>query len=189
MLLEEKVALVHAAGGQIGRRVAEQFAREGAHVWLAGRDTAKIEPLVDTLRTGGAKVDVIAIDALSASSVDDGTARVARAAGRLDVVFNGIAVGPVSSTIGPATEISADTFLESFRTVVLSQFLTARAAARHMLAAKQGSIVLLTATPGRGVAPFMAGPEVLGRLLRRQPPRPPIKNVTPADPPPLPPER
>jgi hypothetical protein len=39
------------------------------------------------------------------------------------------------------------------------------------------------------LAPFIAGPGVLGRLLRRQPPRPPIKNVTPADPPPLPPER
>jgi hypothetical protein len=39
------------------------------------------------------------------------------------------------------------------------------------------------------VAPFIAGPDVLGRLLRRQPSRPPIKNVTPPDPPPLPPER
>jgi hypothetical protein len=39
------------------------------------------------------------------------------------------------------------------------------------------------------VAPFIAGPDVLGRVLRRQPSRPPIKNVTPPDPPPLPPER
>jgi hypothetical protein len=39
------------------------------------------------------------------------------------------------------------------------------------------------------VAPFIAGPDVLGRVLRRQPPRPPIKNVTPPDPPPLPPDR
>src|SRR5919106_576518 len=39
------------------------------------------------------------------------------------------------------------------------------------------------------LAPFIAGPDVLGRVLRRQPTRPPIKNVTPADPPPRPPER
>jgi hypothetical protein len=38
------------------------------------------------------------------------------------------------------------------------------------------------------VAPFIAGPDVLGRVLRRQS-RPPIKNVTPPDPPPLPPDR
>lgn len=157
MLLKGKVAIVHAAGGQIGRRVAGQFTREGAHVWLAVRDTRKIEPLADNLRTEGGKVDVVAIDALDGRSVDDGTAQVARAAGRLDIVFNAVAVGHASAIIGPATEITIETFLESFQTVVLSQFLTARAAARHMLPARQGSVVLLTATPGRGVAPLMAG--------------------------------
>ena len=39
------------------------------------------------------------------------------------------------------------------------------------------------------LAPFIAGPDVLGRMLRREQPRPPIKNVTPPDPPPPPPER
>jgi hypothetical protein len=33
------------------------------------------------------------------------------------------------------------------------------------------------------LAPFIAGPDVLGRVLRRRPPPPPIKNVTPPDPP------
>ncbi len=157
MLLEGKVALVHAAGGQIGRRTAERFAREGAQVWLAGRDTAKLEPFADALRRGGGNVNVVAIDALDASSIEDGTAEVVRAAGRLDIELNAIAVGSAGAIIGPATEITPDTFLESFRTVVLSQFLTARAAARHMLSVGRGSILLLTATPGRGVAPLMAG--------------------------------
>ena len=39
------------------------------------------------------------------------------------------------------------------------------------------------------LAPFIAGPDVLGRVLRRRPPPPSIKNVTPPDPPSLPPER
>jgi hypothetical protein len=39
------------------------------------------------------------------------------------------------------------------------------------------------------LAPFIAGPDVLGRVLRRRPAPPPIKNVTPPDPPSLPPER
>jgi 3-oxoacyl-[acyl-carrier protein] reductase len=157
MLLEGKVALVHAAGGQIGRRVAERFAREGAHVWLAARDTAKLDPVAAALRRDGAKVEVVAIDALDAPSIEAGTAGVVRAAGRLDIEFNAIAVGSPSAIIGPATEVTPDTFLESFRTVVLSQFLTARAAARHMLSVGRGSIILLTATPARGVAPLMAG--------------------------------
>ena len=39
------------------------------------------------------------------------------------------------------------------------------------------------------LAPFIAGPDVLGRVLRRRRSPPPIKNVTPPDPPSLPPER
>lgn len=39
------------------------------------------------------------------------------------------------------------------------------------------------------LAPFIAGPDVLGRVLRRRPPPPPIKNVTPPDPPSPPPRR
>jgi NAD(P)-dependent dehydrogenase (short-subunit alcohol dehydrogenase family) len=157
MLLEGKVALVHAAAGQVGRRVAEQFAREGANVWLAGRDTTKLHPLAEALRRSGGNAEVVAIDALDAPSIERGTARVMSEARRLDIEFNAIAGGAADAFIGPATEISPDTFLESFRTVVLSQFLTARAAARHMSPVGQGSIVLLTATPGRGVAPLMAG--------------------------------
>ena len=33
------------------------------------------------------------------------------------------------------------------------------------------------------LAPFIASPGVIGRVLRRRPPRPPMKDVTPPDPP------
>ncbi len=157
MLLQGKVALVHAASGEVGRRVAEHFAREGAEVWLAGRNTQKLEPIAEAIRRAGQQAQPISVDALNAESIHEGTERVARARGRLDIVFNAIAVGRASSVIGPAIDVSAETFLESFRTVVLSQFLTARTAARHMLQRGQGSIIFLTATPARGVAPLMAG--------------------------------
>ena len=157
MLLQGKIALVHAAGGQVGSRVAEQLVRDGAHVWLAARDKTRLTPLAESLRRAGGTVEVIAIDALDSGSIEDGTRSVVRTAGRLDIEFNAIAAGAASAVIGPATELPPETFLESLRTVVLSQFLTARAAARHMLAAARGAIVLLTATPGRGVAPLMAG--------------------------------
>ena len=63
-----------------------------------------------------------------------------------------------------------------------------------------GSAMLIAVRPGGTrilipllllayLTPFIAGPDLLGRVLRRQPPRPPIKNVTPPDPPPFPPER
>ena len=78
MLLEDKVALIHAAGGQIGRRTAEWFAREGAQVWLAGRDAQKLEPLAEGLRKSGRNARTITIDALDSASIEEGTAQVAR---------------------------------------------------------------------------------------------------------------
>lgn len=36
------------------------------------------------------------------------------------------------------------------------------------------------------LAPFIASPDVIGRVLRRRPPRRPMKDVTPPDPPELP---
>ncbi|MFN0299451.1 MAG: SDR family NAD(P)-dependent oxidoreductase [Burkholderiales bacterium] len=156
MLLENKVALVHGAAGEVGRKVAETFAAEGAMVWLTGRQSQRLAPIVAAIRNGGGSADPLTIDALDAASVDRCTEAVVQSSGRIDVVFNAIAVGQARTIIGPSTEVQPDVFLESFRTVVLSQFLTARSAARHMLRAGGGAIVLLTATPGRGVAPLMA---------------------------------
>lgn len=157
MLLESKNVLVHAATGHVGSQVALRFAKEGARVWVAGRSAAKLGALQEVIVSAGGRAETIELDALDVGSIDRGTAAVVGAAGRLDAVFNAIAVGGPSGVIAPAVDMAPDTFLESFRTVVLSQFLTARAAARHMLKAGRGSVVLLTATPARGVAPLMAG--------------------------------
>lgn len=39
MLLDGKRAVIYGGGGAIGGAVARTFAREGAHVFLAGRTT------------------------------------------------------------------------------------------------------------------------------------------------------
>jgi 3-oxoacyl-[acyl-carrier protein] reductase len=148
---------VHGAPGEVGRKVAETFATEGATVWLAGRQSTKLAAIVAAIKNAGGSAYSLTVDALDAESVDHCTDAVVRSSGCIDVVFNAIAVGPAGAIIGPSTEVKPEVFLESFRTVVLSQFLTARSAARHMLRAGAGAIVLLTATPGRGVAPLMAG--------------------------------
>ena len=43
MMLRDKVAVVYGAGGGIGGAVARAFAREGARVFLTGRDLASVE--------------------------------------------------------------------------------------------------------------------------------------------------
>lgn len=55
MLLEDKVALIHGAGGSIGGAVARTFAHEGARVFLAGRTESKLEEVADGIRSDGPK--------------------------------------------------------------------------------------------------------------------------------------
>jgi NAD(P)-dependent dehydrogenase (short-subunit alcohol dehydrogenase family) len=43
MLLKDKTAIIYGGGGAVGGAVAKAFAREGAHVFLAGRIAEKLE--------------------------------------------------------------------------------------------------------------------------------------------------
>jgi NAD(P)-dependent dehydrogenase (short-subunit alcohol dehydrogenase family) len=94
---------------------------------------------------------------------DDGAIRayvdeVAQSTGGIDLVFN--AVGPRASEGGygtPAVDLAHDRFLLPMVTIAGSQFLTARACARHMLRQGHGSIVLLSASLAGLAIPFMSG--------------------------------
>ena len=56
MLLEGKTAVIYAAGGAIGGAVARAFAREGARVFLTGRDVGKLDSGLGTLARVAATV-------------------------------------------------------------------------------------------------------------------------------------
>ena len=64
LLLEDKNAVVYGAAGAVGSAVARAFAREGAHVFLAGRTAATLEALAAEIRAAGGKADFSVVDAL-----------------------------------------------------------------------------------------------------------------------------
>lgn len=156
MELKDKTALVFGAGGQIGAQVSRVFAREGAKLYLSGPRMPRIDALALELRGLGASVDVQQVDATDDKAVSRYVDSVALATGRIDVVFNAMGVQG-DEVVAPSTEVSKERFMTYLSQVVPSQFLTARATARHMLSQKSGTVVLLGATPARGVAPFIAG--------------------------------
>ena len=54
MLLENKIAVIYGGGGTVGGAVARAFAREGARVFLTGRNLSK-ELIAEGWHTGAAK--------------------------------------------------------------------------------------------------------------------------------------
>jgi 3-oxoacyl-[acyl-carrier protein] reductase len=137
-LLENKVAVIYGAGGSIGGAVARAFAREGARVFLAGRTQAKLDKVADEIRSNGGVAHTAVVDALDERTVDEYVDLVVEQAGYLDISFNLISYGDVQE---PLTEISVEDFLQPITNAMRTQFLTTRAAARHMV--RRGSGVIL----------------------------------------------
>jgi 3-oxoacyl-[acyl-carrier protein] reductase len=139
MLLEGKRAVIYG-GGSIGGAVARAFAREGARVFLAGRTLEKLERVADDIRAAGGQVEVAEVDALDERAVDEHADAVVAAAGGIDISFNLITHGDVQGT--PMVEMAVDDYLRPVATAVRTFFLTSRAAARHMIRAEGGVILV-----------------------------------------------
>jgi len=138
MLLENKVAVIYGAGGPIGGAVAHAFAREGARLFLAGRTRTKLETVAEEIRSNGGTVDTANVNALDERAVDEYVDALVEQAGHIDISFNLISYGDVQE---PLLEISVEDFLQPITTAMRAQFLTSRAAARHMV--RRGSGVIL----------------------------------------------
>jgi 3-oxoacyl-[acyl-carrier protein] reductase len=139
MLLESKNAVIYGGGGAIGGAVARAFAREGATVFLAGRTLATLDDVAREITAAGGVAETAEVDALDGKSVDEHADAVAKKAGSLDVSFN-LITHPHTHGV-PMAEMDVDDFMAPVETAARTTFLTARAAARHMI--KQGSGVIL----------------------------------------------
>ena len=155
MLLEDKNAVVYGAGGSVGGAVARAFAREGARVFLAGRTLVTLDRVAEEISADGGAADAAEVDALDEQAVDDHADRVASEAGGIDVSFNAITHGDLHGV--PLAEMAVEDFVRPVSNAMRTQFLTARAAARHMVPKGSGVIVSITATTGRLAIPQVGG--------------------------------
>jgi 3-oxoacyl-[acyl-carrier protein] reductase len=137
-MLEDKVAMIYGAG-PIGTAVARAFAGAGARVHLGGRTQSTLDAVAGDLRSGGADVQTHVVDALDPVAVRGHADRVAADAGRIDICFNLIGHGDVHGT--PLIDMDVEDFARPIESIVRSNFLTAQAAARHMV--RQGSGLIL----------------------------------------------
>ncbi|HEU4321770.1 MAG TPA: SDR family NAD(P)-dependent oxidoreductase, partial [Roseiflexaceae bacterium] len=138
MLLEGKVAVIYGAGGSIGGTVARAFAHEGARLFLAGRTLDKLDITAHDIRANGGTADTAVVDALDEQAVGAYVDRVVEQAGGLDISFNLISYADVQSAL---LDLSVEDFLQPIATAMRTQFVTTRAAARHMV--KRGGGVIL----------------------------------------------
>jgi 3-oxoacyl-[acyl-carrier protein] reductase len=166
VLLEDRNAVIYGAGGSVGRAVALAFASEGARVFLAGRNRAALDAVADAVSAGGGSAETAEVDALDEGSVDAHADAVAREAGGIDVSFNAIGHGDVHGT--SLLEMPFEDFARPITVATRTLFLTARAAARHMIERGSGVIMAITASTSYQVLPEVGGTGVAFDALESQ---------------------
>ena len=155
MLLKDKTAVIHGGGGAIGSSVARVFAREGAIVFLAGRTPEPLERVAQDIRAAGGTAELAVVDACDEEQVERHSRWVAAKTGRIDIGLNAVGIGHVQGA--PLADLSLGDFLHPLDAYLRTNFLTARAAARHMATQRSG-VLLTLSTPGSQ----MPGPGHLG---------------------------
>lgn len=172
MLLQDKNAVIYGAGGAIGSAVARAFAEEGAKLFLTGRLRAPVEAVAKQIVSAGGSAEAAAVDALDEQAIDKHLQSVIDEVGRVDISFNAVGF-PNTKILGVRLlELDVTQFSLPVTTYATSYFLTARMAARRMIANKSGVIMTVTALPSRtgtllngGYGPAMAAKEALTRDL------------------------
>lgn len=169
--LEGKVALVTGAAAKrsMGRAIALQLAKEGAHVAVADKLAAPpsiwpgdegwtgLTAVVDEIEGWGSKGLALTADVSSAADVQAMVDRTAAEFGTIDILVHCVGVrGPVPV---PVVDLDEATWRMLLDVNLTGAFLVARAAARAMLADPAGTagkkIILVSSMAG--VSPYPGG--------------------------------
>jgi 3-oxoacyl-[acyl-carrier protein] reductase len=151
MLLKGRNAVVYGAGGALGGAVSRAFAHEGAAVFLTGRLLAPVDEVATRILVAGGTAEAAVVDANAEQAVEEHAQTVVDRAGSLDISINLIAVDHIQGR--PLIDLSPSDFTLGLEARIRTHFVTARAAARHMVRQRSGAILMVTATPDRVAIP------------------------------------
>ncbi len=171
-MLKDKVAVIYGGGGAVGSAIARTFAQQGARVFLTSCNLSEVQDVVKGIVDAGGRAEVAQVNALDEHAVDRHLQSVIDEVGRVDVSFNAVGIPNTLLQGVPLVDLDVDQFLLPIATYARSYFLTARLAARRMIANGSGVIMIVTAVPSRvgipllgGFAPAQAALEALTRGL------------------------
>jgi NAD(P)-dependent dehydrogenase (short-subunit alcohol dehydrogenase family) len=145
MRLAAKVALVTGAGGGLGTAIAIRLAAEGASVLCTDRDLARAEATASAVNKAGGSASAYQADVADAAQCEAQVAETVARYGRIDIAVNNAGVA--------FHKLALDTDLEDWERVLrinlTGSFLTAKAAARHMVAQGGGRIIQIGSISGQ----------------------------------------
>ncbi|MBC4015245.1 SDR family NAD(P)-dependent oxidoreductase [Siccirubricoccus deserti] len=136
-------AIVTGGSKGIGRRCAELFADEGAHVALCARNAAEVTETVVALQARGITAFGQAVDVADRGALEAWVAASAAALGGIDMV--------VANVSALAVQDDEDAWRRGFETDLMHSVRTVNAAMPFLEASKAASITLISSVSGREI--------------------------------------
>jgi NAD(P)-dependent dehydrogenase (short-subunit alcohol dehydrogenase family) len=142
--LEDRIAVVVGAGQTVGetigngRATAITFAREGARLVLADRESSSLEETAELARAEGAEVHTIVVDVVADDAPDRIVAAAVDAFGGIDVLHNNVGIGAGD---GPPHRIADDAYDLIMDVNLRSMVRMCRAAVPVLREGEHGAIV------------------------------------------------
>lgn len=154
--LRDRVAIVTGASQGIGRAIALELARVGAHVVACSRRTSALEAVAAEVRAHGRQALAVTCDVGDATQVEDAVGRTLRAFGRVDLLVNNAGY----RIRAPLEDLPRQEWDAMVRTNLTGVFLFCQAVGRVMIRQGRGKIVNVSSVTGRtgvrGMAAYAA---------------------------------
>jgi 3-oxoacyl-[acyl-carrier protein] reductase len=141
---DDTTVIVTGSGQGIGRGIAAEFARRGAHVVVVERDPALAEESVKFIADLGGSASFVVCDVSSSTSVDEMTQAVIEKRGRIDVLVNNAGI----SRPAMLWDLTDEQWHAVLNTNLSSQFFTIRAVVRAWMKENGGAIVNISSLAG-----------------------------------------
>ena len=149
MQLKEARVIVTGASSGIGRAIAIEFGRRGAHLALASRNRPALDELAASIKAEGGSAVVIPTDVTAQGAAEQLAKEAIRELGGIDILVNNAGVG-MQSPIADASSADVEAL---FALNVLAAASAIRAVVPIMRAQRAGMIINISSIAGRIVVP------------------------------------
>jgi 3-hydroxybutyrate dehydrogenase len=167
MSVKGKVALVTGAASGIGKRIAEVYADNGAHIAVADINQAAADAAVAEIKARGVNATSVIMDVTDEAAVNAGIDKCVKDLGSIDILVSNAGI----QIVNPIENFAYADWKKLMAIHVDGAFLTTRAALKYMYAAgKGGSIIYMGSVHSKEAsklkAPYVAAKHALIGLAK-----------------------